>query len=83
MAQNSLSNEEPELNYFVCTLGQAAVVNEQYPRGFKTVNNFLDHQARVIPQNPAVGFPAPSRLTDDGTEWQYRIFSMSIATSTA
>ncbi len=79
MAQNSQPNGEPELNYFVCTLGQAATLNTQNPHVFKNVNDFLDHQARVIPRNPAVGFPIPPYpKDDDDAPWQHKIFSMNL-----
>ena len=76
MAETLRSNEAPELSYFTCTLGQAAAINAQNPHGFKTVNDFIDRQARVIPQNPAVGFPIPPTTNNDGTDWQYKVFSM-------
>lgn len=47
-----------DLNYFVCTLGQAAEFN-QYKGN--TVNEFLDHQAQTHPLHLAVGFPIPSQ----------------------
>ncbi|KAI9807358.1 MAG: hypothetical protein M1833_000101 [Piccolia ochrophora] len=49
----------PDTNYFVCTLGEAAVFNALNPHPFSTISDFLDHQARTIPQNPAVGFAKP------------------------
>ncbi len=79
MAHISQMKVEPELNYFVCTLGQAAITNAENPHGFQTVNNFLDLQARLIPQNPAVGFPIPSKSRDGDTQWQQRILSMFLS----
>lgn len=46
-----------ELNYFVCTLGEAAQYKEYEG---KTVNDILDHQAQTHPFRLAVGFPIPN-----------------------
>lgn len=58
-----------DLNYFVCTLGQAVEVKKRYPHQFKTINEFLDHQAQVIPASLAVGFPTPAANRDAG-QWR-------------
>jgi acyl-CoA synthetase (AMP-forming)/AMP-acid ligase II len=79
MAHVLQSTQEPELNYFVCTLGQAARINAQSPHVFKTVNDFIDFQARTIPQAPAVAFPIPPDSKNDGLEWQQRILSMLVS----
>lgn len=79
MAHVLQSTQEPELNYFVCTLGNAAKINAQNPHVFKTVNDFVDFQARVIPQVPAVGFPIPPDSKTDGPEWHQRILSMCMS----
>ena len=46
-----------DLNYFTCTLGQAAAWNEEHPHSFQTVNDLIDEQAERFPNHPAVGFP--------------------------
>lgn len=79
MAHVAQSTQEPELNYFVSTLGQAARINAQSPHVFKTVDDFIDFQARTIPQAPAVGFPIPPDSRNDGPEWQQRILSMLVS----
>ncbi|KAL8847300.1 MAG: hypothetical protein Q9221_007645 [Calogaya cf. arnoldii] len=56
-----------DINYFVCTLGQAVAVNEKSPHGFETITDFLDRQAQIVPNAPAVGFPLPSGNKDK--EW--------------
>ncbi|KAI4136432.1 MAG: hypothetical protein L6R39_007789, partial [Caloplaca ligustica] len=63
-----------DLNYFVCTLGQAVEVNHKRPHSFKTINGFIDHQAHVVPDSLAVGFPVPTADRSDG-EWDYQTFS--------
>jgi hypothetical protein len=60
------------LTYFTSTLGQAAEQNRDRPRDFETVTEFIDLQARVHPDNPAVGFPLPSSGEID--DWSYNIF---------
>ena len=46
------------LNYFTCTLAQAAQwkLENQLVGGFDTVIDLVDKQARLIPQSPALGF---------------------------
>ena len=65
---------DAELNYFVCTLGQAAELNTKNPHKFKTINDFLALQAHDYPDEPAVGFPLP---TTGGTDqqWDYEVLS--------
>ena len=53
-----MTSEAP-LTYFTSTLGQAAELNKDLPRDFETVTEFIDRQARVHPENPAVAFPQP------------------------
>ncbi|KAL8873605.1 MAG: hypothetical protein Q9174_000953 [Haloplaca sp. 1 TL-2023] len=48
-----------DLNYFTCTLGQAVAVNERYPHPYETIIDFLEYQAKVVPDDLAVGFPIP------------------------
>ena len=54
-------------NYFVCTLGQAAEAGLCQDKRYTTVIDFLDHQARALPDLPAVAFPAPSLSDPWGT----------------
>ena len=42
------------INYFVCTLGQAARLNQT--KEYKTIPEFIDYQAQHHPNLPAVGF---------------------------
>ncbi|KAI4230808.1 MAG: hypothetical protein LQ349_006014, partial [Xanthoria aureola] len=62
-----------DTNYFVCTLGQAVGVNQTSPPRFETVTEFLDHQAQVVPNAPAVGFPIPAR--SDHKSWDIATFT--------
>ena len=71
-------SEVPDINYFVCTLGQAAVLNVRRPHAFKTVNDFFDLQAQKHPTNPAVGFPVPSEDKGADKEWEYDVYSKQI-----
>lgn len=64
---------EVETNYFVCTLGQAAVINKANPHPFKTINDFIDHQAQQYPTLPAVGFPIPRQ--DANSEWSHTFYT--------
>jgi hypothetical protein len=63
---------EPTLTYFTCTLGQAAEQNRDRPRDFATVAEFIDVQARVHPDRPAIGFPITS--SDPSYDWGYNVF---------
>ena len=56
-----------ETNYFVCTLGQASVLNDK-PRPYHTISQFLEHQAKSCSSKPAVGFPVPSNQDEWGCE---------------
>lgn len=69
------SEDNPDLNYFVCTLGQAAAINNGHSQPFKTINDFIDHQARQFPTRPAVGFPVPRK--DGGEQWGQTVYSKS------
>ena len=64
-----------DVNYFVCTLGQAADLNAKKPHSFKTVNDFLDLQARQYPTRPAVGFPVPPKDKETDNEWNFVTYS--------
>ena len=67
-----------EVNYFVCTLGQAAGINQKNPHSFQTISEFLDVQAQAVPHNPAVGFPTLSGQQKGEAEWNHQVFSASI-----
>lgn len=49
--------EDTPLNYFTCTLGEAARWNVDHPHPFTTVNELIDEQAKELRQRPAVNFP--------------------------
>ena len=66
---------EPDLNYFVCTLGQADVINANKFRPWKTINEQLDHQAETCSDRPAVGFPLPSDSFDNNAQWGFVVYS--------
>lgn len=59
---------EGTINYFVCTLGQAKILNHDKPHAFRTVNEFIDGQNDRVPNLTAVGFPKPQ-------SWESRTFS--------
>ena len=77
MAQNHTgqSNQELDLNYFVCTLGQAAALNARNPHQWKTINSFIDFQAQRFPDSHAVGFPVPPDGADGDSEWGFLTYS--------
>ncbi|CZR69636.1 related to nonribosomal peptide synthetase MxcG [Phialocephala subalpina] len=62
MSGNSTSDQH-SLNYFTCTLGQAA---QLAPTKFRTVDELIDKQAVDHGENLACGFPAPR---DGDQEW--------------
>ena len=43
-----------DINYFVCTLGQAARLCQK--KQYESIPEFIDHHARELPDVPAVGF---------------------------
>lgn len=63
-----------DLNYFVCTLGQAVKINQRNPHQYSTINEFIDHQAHNIPDRLAVAFPVPK---DGGLDviWASKVFT--------
>ena len=63
-------------NYFVCTLGQAALVNRVDPPAQLTISAFIDKQAASIPEVPAVGFALPPRAGVPNEDWSSRVLSM-------
>ncbi|TKA76412.1 hypothetical protein B0A49_05399, partial [Cryomyces minteri] len=63
------------VNYFVCTLGQAAVLKAEHGhRTFANINDFIDYQAEQVPDQPAVGFPKPPSK-DASEPWKSSVFS--------
>lgn len=64
-----------DLNYFVCTLGQAAEFKTLKQQSWATVNDFIDHQASAHPDDPAVGFPIPSDYKDSSARWRFAVYS--------
>ena len=75
MTDAPISGEVHQVNYFICTLGQAAEFMAEKPRSYKTVNEFIDHQARQYPSRPALGFPIPPRDQKADKEWNYAVYS--------
>ena len=75
MTDVQLSIATANVNYFVCTLGQAAALNADQPHPFKTVNEFIDHQAREHPSHPAIGFPIPPKDKETDKTWGYGVYS--------
>ena len=75
MAMVSSSQGAVDLNYFVCTLGQATAINEKNPHSYNTINEFIDYQASYHPDFPAVGFPVPSQHESPDGNWDYRVYS--------
>ena len=63
---------EPPVNYFTCTLGQAAEINTGSPSSTKTISQFLKYQADKNPEIPAAAFPLPQE-----GEWGYELFCRS------
>lgn len=62
-----------DLNYFVFTLGQALESDFRTAHSFENINIFLDHQAKVIPDRLAVGFPVP---VPNDQEWRVNLVCM-------
>lgn len=75
MLDLQLPQETVDVNYFICTLGQAAAFNAQKPHSFKTVNEFIDHQAQKHPSRPAVAFPIPPNDRQTDKKWNYVVYS--------
>ncbi|GME65034.1 uncharacterized protein K452DRAFT_318826 [Neofusicoccum parvum] len=63
-----------DTNYFTCTLGQAARLGSGR-RAVSNVNEFVDLQAQLVPEKPAVGFFAPPG--DRRLPWGHRVLSFS------
>lgn len=54
---STMADAQTTLDYFTCTLGEAARWNEAHPHPFATVNHLVDEQAAALRQRPAVNFP--------------------------
>ncbi|KAL8713732.1 MAG: hypothetical protein Q9220_002258 [cf. Caloplaca sp. 1 TL-2023] len=63
-----------DLNYFTCTLGQAAELEQRLPSSIKTINDFLHHQTLHVPERYAVGFALPDTGSAEKS-WPFRTFS--------
>lgn len=63
----TMETAETHLNYFTCTLGEAARWNADHPHPFHTVNHLIDEQAEDLRQTPAVNFPGGC-FAEDGRE---------------
>ena len=74
MTDVQVSAANADVNYFVCTLGQAAALNADKPHPFQTVNEFIDHQAREHPSHPAIGFPIPPKDKEIDKKWDHRVY---------
>lgn len=61
----------PDVNYFTCTLGEAAEINSKIPHSYTTITSFLDVQARDVPERSAVALPCPG--ADGDGEWQCEV----------
>ncbi|KXS94604.1 hypothetical protein AC578_7051 [Pseudocercospora eumusae] len=58
---------EPLPNYFTCTLGEAQAYRDQE---FTNITDFLEQQAKTIPNHAAAGFYRPC-----GSRWESEVFS--------
>lgn len=63
-----------ELNYFTCTLDQAAKLNETRPNPFPTIIHLLDKQALDLGHRPAVGLP----YRESNGAWTWEVLSTSL-----
>lgn len=63
----NMAQVDSGLNYFTCTLGEAAAWNADHPHPFHTVNHLIDEQAEDLRQRPAVNFPGGC-FAEDGRE---------------
>jgi acyl-coenzyme A synthetase/AMP-(fatty) acid ligase len=59
--------------YFTCTLGQAQSLGLTNSN-FKNINQFIDSQAKAIPNQPAVGFAIPS---SSDSQWKSKTWTFS------
>lgn len=63
----TMAQADTRLNYFTCTLGEAAQWSADHPHPFHTVNHLIDEQAGDLRQRPAVNFPGGC-FAEDGRE---------------
>jgi hypothetical protein len=69
-----MMNSDPEVTYFTATLDVAAAINRlKKARQWRTISEFLDYQAKEVPDLPAFAFPDPNG--PDEKFWRPRIFS--------
>lgn len=61
-----------DTNYFVCTLGQATVINEKQSP-IDNINEFIDYQGQNSADLPAVGFPLPGE--EGSAEWTHQVYT--------
>lgn len=74
MADPRAPRQSSDLNYFVCTLDQAARVKNAYSPKWPTVNDFIDQRAITSPTLPAFGFPVPLKDQEENpTEWGFAV----------
>lgn len=66
---------EASLNYFTCTLGEAAELMGNIPRDFETITEFIDVQAQIHRDKPAVGFPFPA--SENNETRGYNLYSFN------
>lgn len=59
------------VNYFTCTLGQAAALSGDKHQECENINQFIDRQARQYAGSPAVGFPV---VSNQGKDWEVDVF---------
>ncbi|KAI9884090.1 MAG: putative NRPS-like protein biosynthetic cluster [Watsoniomyces obsoletus] len=75
MSEDAVKALRRDINYFVCTLGQAAVLNAADPPPRLTLHEYLDQQAARIPDLPAVGFTLPPKNKEIDDSWTAEILS--------
>lgn len=75
MPDPQLPEKRLQANYFVCTLGQAAILNSEKSHSFKNINDFIDLQAKQCSTLPAVGFPVPFKDKGIDGDWSFRVYS--------
>ncbi len=75
MSEDAVQALRRDINYFVCTLGQAAVLNVVDPPPRLTLHEHLDEQAARIPDAPAVGFALPPMNKASDGPWTAEILS--------
>lgn len=81
----NMAQVDSRLNYFTCTLAEAAAWNAQHPHPFHTVNHLIDEQAEDLRQRPAVNFPGGCfgedgrEIKSDFTYRELRAYSLATA----